>query len=65
VDWIELAQDMGQWPESCEDGNEPSGFRKCEESDLRGTVGFARTAPAVSRQLLLEAFFSAIHLQRK
>jgi hypothetical protein len=24
VDWIDLTQNMGQWPESCEHGNELS-----------------------------------------
>jgi len=66
VDWIELAQDMGHSPESCEDDNEPSGFRKCEESNQRSTVSFSRRrAPGVSLQLLLKAFFSAIHLRHK
>jgi len=63
VDWIDLTKDMGQWPESCEHGNEPSGFRKCEESDQRSTV--RRNAPEVRLQLLLEASFSATHLQRQ
>jgi len=35
VDWTDLTQDMGQWPQTCEHGNEPSGSRKCEESDQR------------------------------
>jgi hypothetical protein len=31
VDWIDLAQDMGQWGDFCEHGIEPSGSMKCWE----------------------------------
>jgi hypothetical protein len=31
MDWINLAQDRGQWQGSFEHGNEPSGFIKCCE----------------------------------
>jgi len=31
MDWIELAQDKGQVADTCECGNEPSGYIKCEE----------------------------------
>jgi hypothetical protein len=27
TDWIDVAQDRDQWGDSCEHGNEPSGFR--------------------------------------
>jgi len=31
MDWIELAQDRGQWAGTCDCGNEPSGSIKCGE----------------------------------
>jgi len=31
MDWIELAEDMGQVTGTCEYGNEPSGSMKCGE----------------------------------
>jgi hypothetical protein len=31
VDWIDLAEDRGQWEGSCEHGNEPSGSIRCWE----------------------------------
>jgi len=46
VDWIDLAQDMGQWPQSYEHGNEPSGFRKCEECEQLLKKGCSGTKPA-------------------
>ena len=44
MDWIGLAQGMGQVADACECGNEPSGSVKCGEflDSLQSPVSFSR-----------------------